>query len=513
MGCNKPVRNSFVNYYPFWVFLGVLALVSCASERPTPSAPDLATVNQQLLDARKLLADNNWPKAQIAFRSIIEAKRFGGLPSDTQYLALWIGAKVSIYYGDPNVGYGYLLRAIDMPQAGFDQWWMRVKTDISLDKDADAVSSLTTLAQRWPEQSRNLDADFVLEVVTEAKQLPHRPRYALLRALYDAHWTLKGNIEPSEAWRDLTLLLLENGHLAEATEVSAHVVDPYALVAMRSDRRFDAIVTATPEHFDIDAASIRMLGILESAVEESPRLLSLRWRLLQELMHQQHYAAMLEAADAIVMEVQSTDAPDTLFEDYNDQYRWLLDYRAFALERAGRWDDAVAQLTVASGLPEMSGANVTQLIDLGALDSRLGNPNEALSAIARVDRTAANAYGVMRVESVRLNAAVEMGDAKQAARSLEYLRKHRSDAPYVYEDALIAMNQLDLAAHELMAQFLDPDQRQEALETVQQYAPHLMLPRQAELRARQREVIGRKDVQAVIQKVGRVASYVLEDIK
>jgi len=84
-----------------------------------------------------------------------------------------------------------------------------------------------------------------------------RRKTALLQALYDAQWKLPGDVEPSAAWRDLMLRLLEKGRVSEAGEVVSRVTDVYVLIAMRSDRRFDQIVEANAARFDIGAAADR----------------------------------------------------------------------------------------------------------------------------------------------------------------------------------------------------------------------------------------------------------------
>jgi len=114
------------------------------------------------------------------------------------------------------------------------------------------------------------------------------------------------------------------------------------------------------------------------------------------------------------------------------------------------------------------------------------------------------------MEMVRLDASVQLADAKQAEISLRFLRSHRTDSPSDFEYALILVNQLDRAAEALIAQLRDADDRQNALLFVQNYAPVPGTAWELELEARRRAVIARPDVQAAIRKVGRVEAYRLE---
>ena len=199
----------------------------------------------------------------------------------------------------------------------------------------------------------------------------------------------------------------------------------------------------------------------------------------------------------------------SLYQDYDEQSPWFFNLRSIVLERVGRWDEAVAQLAAASILQENHSSNVSQVINLGELYCALERPNDALTAIGRVGST--SAYGGMEMESVRLGAAFQLGDSKQVARSLEYLSINRMYAPATYENALIVVDQPDRAAQALIVRLLDEAQRQKALLSVQTYAPKPMTSLEMVWHSRWRAVIARRDVQAAIQKVGRVASYNLED--
>jgi beta-barrel assembly-enhancing protease len=368
------------------------------------------------------------------------------------------------------------------------------------------VKELTVLAERWPDRIADFNVDFIARAVDDARRMPSRDELALLRALYAAHWKLKGGIEPSAAWRDLTLLLLDDDQRTQALEVASHVTDPYILIAMRADRRFDSVVAANEAEFDIDAAAEREFHDLEAASDSSPRSLVLQVGVLGALMHQQHYAGMLAAADSVLAAIRSTNFPERLYVDLADQEPWFLEYRSIALYRVGRGDDAVAQMKEAAALFENHSENISQRIDLGQLDCELGRPREALAAIGDI-AAPASPFGTMQIEKVRLEAAVQLGDAAQVKRSLSYLRVHRRDSSETYEQALIAADDLDRAARVLTDRLADANERQEALASVQDYAPEPEGPVAATLDARLRTVIARDDVQEAIKRVGRVERY------
>jgi tetratricopeptide (TPR) repeat protein len=499
----------------------LLGLNACGASHPTRSeehptavtaknAPDAAIAIQQLADAIKLVTEKNWPRALAALQAIVDTKTFTSLSSDDQYKALSTASGVAIYHGARKRGYEYLGRVLAMPQAGYGDWSERLREVDGTGDDAESVRTLTLLMQRWPDRATQMDPHYVDKIAREANGLRSDAALPLLQVLYDVHWKLKWDIEPSETWRDLTLRLIEKGRLADAISVSAHVTDVYVLIAMRSDRRFDVVVAASPAQFDIGAAADREFQAFQAAAERAPQSLELKSRVILSLLNQQHYEAALAASDSILSDIRSTNYPNKLYEDYDEERSSFMNLRALALARVGRWDEAIAQLTAASLLDEQHQGNVSQLIDLGSLYCELGRPKDALAAIDRiVART--SPFGAMQLEEVRLEAAEQMGDTKQVGRSLEYLRSHRADAPTTYQDALIAVNQLDWAANLVIAQLLDKENRQSAILSVQAFAQFPAAPRDLELAARRRTVIARPDVQAAIRKVGRVAAYQLEE--
>jgi hypothetical protein len=515
---NRVERTRRVSRWICILALAAASLGACTATQPakpaakveqsaadaTPAAP-----SEQLADAMKLAAAHDWPKAQGAFRGLIEAKSFRALSAHEQFQAVWFGSVVAIYHGDKQLGYRYLLRAVAMPEAGFDQWSTLLETAAELGDKANTARSLTMLARQWPEQAVKIDADFIDQVVSEARRLPHAESLSLLQSLYGAHWKLRWDIEPSAAWRDLALLLLEKNLTAEAVDVSSHVTDPYVLILMRADRRFDATVAANPDRFDINAAAVRELHEFEKASEISPRSLELRVRILAALEQQQHYGAMLAASDSVLLEIRSTNYPEKSYEDYNEQYSKFLAFRAVALETLGRWDEGVEELVAGSRLRENRQANVSQIIELANLYCELGRPAEAVPILDKVGANISG-YGAMQKESVRLWAALQLGDKKQSALSLKHLREHRSDAPGAYFDALIIANKPAEAERYMVARLRDADLRQEALGEVQIYALPPLPPLAGAFEAARRSVIDRESVQTEIQRVGRVETYHLE---
>jgi hypothetical protein len=469
---------------------------------PTPAS-------RRLDDALRLISQKQFDVGLPALRAIIDAHSFAGLPADDRYRALQAAGRAEMALQRWPLAKGYIARAAAMPQATADDQLALMTIGAQLHDQATVAAALTALARQWPEHLGDIDEDYLTSTLRTADGLPRGAGLALLQALYAANFKLKWDIEPSDSWRELTLLLVEQGRVAEAAEVSARITDPQILVDMRADRRFDAVIAAHPERFDVAAAAARDIRALQAKDEAAGNSLRVKTLLMAALMRRQHAAAALAIADEATAEISDTNYPERRYLDYLAEYGGLLSERAFALLDLGLWDEAVAQLTAAAREFEHDRDNVGAAIALAQVDCDLARPKDARSVLDQV-ASGLSPYGTMQLEGVRLDVATQEGDAAQVKRSLSYLGTHRGDAASTYLSALIIANEPDRAAQELRRQLADPATRQEALGVVQTYAPEPATPRDLEMRARWQSVLARPDVQKAVEKVGRTDSYDLE---
>jgi beta-barrel assembly-enhancing protease len=482
---------------------------AAASAPSTPAASASTPASRRLDDALRLISQKQFDVGLPALRAIIDAHSFAGLPDDDRYRALQAAARAEMALQHWPLAKRYMARAAAMPHATADDQLALMTIGAQLHDQATVVAALTALARQWPEHLGDIDEDYLTNTLHAAGAMPRATAVALLQALYAANFKLRWDIEPSDSWRELTLLLVEQGRVAEAVEVSARITDPQILIDMRSDRRFDPVVAAHPERFDVAAAAVRDIRALQAKDEAVDNSLRVKTLLMAALMRRQHAAAALAIADEATAEISDTNYPERRYLDYLAEYGGLLSERAFALLDLGLWDEAVAQLTAAAREFEHDRDNVGAAIALAQVDCDLARPKDARSVLDQV-ASGLSPYGTMQLEGVRLDAAVQEGDAAQVKRSLSYLGAHRSDAALTYLSALIIANELDRAAQELRRQLAEPATRQEALGVVQTYALEPATPRDLEMRARWQSVLARPDVQQAIDKVGRTDSYDLE---
>lgn len=487
-----------------------LTLAGCVTNNaPTLSSSQRAAI-AQIDESLKLVADRKFAEAESVIQPVIHAKHFDRLPSAEQYRALLTAAKLSFTLKEPQLEYESRVRLLALPEATSDDFASRVNAAYRLKDMAEVIVGLTDVARKSPERLEHMNSRFLLSVLRDAKkELPHGSTLPLLQALYAAHWKVEWDQEPSGIWQDLALLLLEQNRLAEAIDVSSHVTDAYGIIALRADHRFDAITVANPARFDVDAAHKRDLEHFESAAERSPKALTPKTAVIDLLIEQQHYGAALAAADDLLAEIRVRSDAKQWYDDFDDEYAWVLDSRSRALRRVGRWDEALDQLAAASWVVDKSAGNVSQVINLGDLYCDLGMPKEALGSLVRLG-TDISSYGRVQEAYVRLDAAVQLGDTGQTEKWLGFIKEHRVDAPRTYEDALLLTDDVESAAKWLVERLEDKDLRSATLLSIQDFAVPRGTARQAELRKRRVALLAISDVRAEIQKVGRIESYKIE---
>ena len=165
----------------------------------------------QSIAEQERLESAGFEKRLTALREIIAAPTFKTLPGEAQYRDLLTAGKLAIALGQQRRGYDFIVRAADMLDATWDVRLLQVQVAFKLKLKSEATSGTTLLVRRWPDQVADLPTGFLDAILRESVHVPHATYLSLLQALYAIHWKLKWEIEPSTAWRDLALLLLEKG--------------------------------------------------------------------------------------------------------------------------------------------------------------------------------------------------------------------------------------------------------------------------------------------------------------
>jgi tetratricopeptide (TPR) repeat protein len=512
-----------------WVAVFSCVLVACSTTPPTAEtaqadldidaegdvAPDpgLKAYQKSLQEIADLVQkEENAPKAHALLRERLAMPEFRRLPQYQQYVWLHLAGLLAMQLNDADVAHSVAVQSTIMPSAVEEDWLVRFYSAAVKDYRQDAVDSLTVIAQRWPEALEKYDdrylASFIARVVRSPAPQTAQP---LLEALFAAKWKMEGGLEPSYFWAQLARMLIEQKQPDRAKEVIARITAPRELLAMRVDKRFDPVVQADPKRFDVVAAVDRELVTLQKLSDASPRVLLLKAERVMAYIEAGRYSRAIAAADEVLAANATADAAAGHFDDAQEQFNWILDYRAQALQGLGKWAEAEQYMKTAAARPEEGRPNVSNTINLAFLYASLGRSDDAVTALGDLAKPIDNAseYGKMQVQLVLLRAAVAKKDAAAAQAALEALRAMQSASPETFQQALLDANQLEEAADLLISRLKNPQLRSAALVEVQEYKMPAPTPANRLTYERWGTLRARKDVQAAVAAVGRIEKFPL----
>src|SRR5204862_1558514 len=131
-------------------------------------------------------------------------------------------------------------------------------------------------------------------------------RRALFEVLFDAGFHADYGGEPPGFGRELAEGALERNDLAAASKYAARITDAATLVAMRIDKRFDALVAKQPRAFDVREAAEREVKRLRSFVAKNPRSLGGVVQLSYALYTVGRFDDMLKVSDAALARIAAS---------------------------------------------------------------------------------------------------------------------------------------------------------------------------------------------------------------
>lgn len=486
--------------------LALLGLAACATPR-TPGAAQ--TPAQRVREADRMVRGHDYQGADRILRGVIDSPDFQTLDPAQRHQALLLGARTALQLDDPERRLSLLKRACEFPQAGSVDWSERVRAAYAARDSKDAGAALVVLAMRWPETLPQFESsgDFGKYALAGAvwalqKSGSDADRYTVLRALFEARFP-KPSVYASGWWQQLALLQLEHGERAAAVATLSRVTNPYVVICIEADKRFDPIRSQLS--LDVGSATEQAIAAALTEVQTNPASLRPMIGLMYLLRHSLRFEQALRVAD-LAIERQEAEGP-TAYEDYEDEYVWVLNDRAYALFGLGRWDAAVIQMETASRMSESGDPNVSQTLNLALMYADLGRPEETLAALKRVER--ASAYGDTVRQDARLRAAVQLHDTNAVNEALQFLSEHREDSIGGYQGALLYADREEEGAKLLISRLADPALRSGALLAIQQWGQETMPPQVVLVQHRWQALMARHDVQEAIRAVGYVKRYSL----
>lgn len=494
--------------------VAALSMTGCdvhAAQRPadgTASSPAIKAPRSQggrlalqLADAVALADGDDFDAADIALSALIAHPAFAALPDDERHQALSAAAFVAIRLDQLPRSRELYLAATRVDPAYPDDWHRLSLIERELGNHEAAAAHLLHLLRQWPELLGNIPEQDIGTLVH--RMAPDSPaRLELLQTLFDASWSRNG-LGASDLWYALALMRVERGEAEGARAAITRITAPMDLVKLRADRRFDAVVDRDAERFDTARAARTRADELRVTAMLQPERLDVLRELTYAMLTAGDNRAVLAMTDA-ALAVLAEGKESSPFQDIEERV-WLVNNRAIALRRLGRIDEALAQMQEASRLTEDGEPNVSQVLNLGQFYCSLGRPDDAVKMIAQVGEM--SGYGRMVQAAVQHCAAWRSGDAAGAMRALAYLRQHRQDSEIHFLEALIEADRLDEATAVMVALLESPHDRADALIAVQKFNSPDPLPGDVAYRARGQQMIARAEVQAAVQRVGRVERH------
>ena len=480
-----------------------------------PILPDTRAVEAAIERGHKALLDGKYAEASKIFDEVLQNPEFIQLTKNRQFRTLLLASEAASDREDYLAAHEYMVIATEYPDATAEQWLMRARLASWVDAWGDSGVAIKTVAKNWPQSLSELNDEAVQWTVMQMgrdKKLTAE-RLELLNALYDAKFQLEWHIEPTDLWRELVLQALERKDIARARAVLKRIDSPGALVRMRIDRRFDAIVQAEPGAFDVAAASQAECRKLRREMAANPARLGPVVQYMYSLFTVGEYAEVISLADRILAQNAKASKEKPAFDDVAEKLNWIYDLKSQALRGLGRWDEALTIQEEARRQRETSTDKVSQAINLGGSYLLRHRPEDALKSLEGIDwARELSGYGRMQLQHVRLRAYLQLGKHEEAEKVFAYLRENKIDAPDSWQEAMLDWGDVNGAAALYIARLRDPDDRAAALYAAQTFKPVPRLPGELESTERWRKMLARPDVTAAINEVGRREQHPIYDL-
>jgi tetratricopeptide (TPR) repeat protein len=478
-----------------------------ATPQAQPPGPALDMPPEAALQqARKLSDAGDSAGAYALLSRLVASPAFATLAPNQQHAARYLLGGAAMNTQKYPEAHAAFRGATEGAGATGMDWFARGATASAIADDADTIYSLTRLAKDFPAAIILAGDDTVSGALAAADRLPDGPerRFALMEALFDAHWRPKDAVSDfGDDWRRYAIDLLAKGQDKRAAAVVlSRVADTDSLVLMRADRRFDTMVAANAARFDVAAAAGRDLTAARSAVIAEPlRLAPINAQAAALLRLGRPADGLTLLEDALIRAL-----PDIGESPYRDQaeVRITLDLRARALMALGRRDEAEAGMKRAAALYEHGAPNVTQVTALAWMQLRLGKPRDALSTLAGLSGGVMAPSQIQAAEAAQACALKGVGDAAGAQKVLADMRT-RKEAPDRLVAALVCLGDLDAAAGMLTERLADPNARAALLAALQDYVPAgEPTPVDKDWAGRRKALVERPAVQKALTAVGRI---------
>lgn len=480
--------------------ISLCAVLGAAYAQPL----DATEVNKHLRD---LATPSTCPAAVGPATEMSSTTAFANLPTAYQLVLLQALMRCAVDANVPEAAFA----AVSKANALNATWGpkARIYAGVRFNRHDQIVDGFNQLARNSPSQIAALNSQQIWTIVHAAQRVDASgiQELSVYETLLTNGFKFSDREEDDINRVDHARLLMENGQTERARERLTTVTEPRLLMGIRLMKVFDPLRAdpAFEQRLDLRAAAETNLAEKQREAAANPRLLRLVVQTSQSLRDLGRNEEALRLVDEALSRRRS-------FTDTAQQENWALEERANALRMLGRPDQARRASRRATSAPEGGEQNVSQTINYAATLEAGGRAKEALAMLENVGN--ASPYGDMWVAATRACAYDSLGDSARRDVQLSYLAAHEQDNVAARVRALICANKLDEAAELYVRRLGISAQRMNAIFALQTYAPNAGAEgsRQALLQARLRAVVARPDVQAALEKVGRIETIPLETV-
>jgi len=467
----------------------------------SPSLATVASQDKQVALQAAIKANDCKTVLQIVAAQIA-LPNFAGLPEQDRQSFYHLGFECAYQEHQSELALNYVEEATKLPGAPQELWQARLGLELRAKHLAAAVSTAETLPSDMADVLNVVKVAYWRYLTDELKSEP-KLRQRLLKVLA-SHTYLPAELGTSSdyfRW-EYAKILADGGDKPGAAALVTLIDDPKALMQISLDTRLREFV---PANFDARFASELHLARMREVASAHPGLMSPHLDFVFDLL----FLDRGEEALATLEAIDPDKADRSNFSDKTDQLRWWWDFKARAYALLGRYDEAVAAYTRAMALNEANQPNISQTINLAALQLRFNHPADALITLAPVmdGKVPASPYGLMQFRVNHGCASFKTGKRGEANTDLAFLREHVVDAPAALTWLQLCMGDIDGAAVSVIKRLETPDERPEALAHLSDYAESPATLPKDPYAAGVVTLKARADVKEAIARAGGIRSF------
>jgi tetratricopeptide (TPR) repeat protein len=480
-----------------------------ASEQGPPASISADALRQKLQVALADARQDNSAAMFAALQAIIAAPAFANLGTSEQHAALAEAANRASRLKRNEDAESLASRAVELPEQSIYDWRIRLSAAAAVGDTPVEVETLTKIGQLWRSELGQIPTHIILTAAADARDAQlGAARREMLVELFDVRLHAADGDEPYQLWRDLSLMLLEQGQRDHAIAVATHVTDPFDVIAMRADNRYKPLLKSGDVLHDPRKAAAAQVERLTGRMQFRPRSLDVVLALLEALMSTGQNQKALDLVSEVTRRVETTSAEATPYDDLDALYAWVLNFQSRALRRLGRFDDAVSSLRRALqwATEKKVDGRGSHALYLAALLCELDRPREALPLLPT---DGLSPYGKMQLAYVNLMIQTQLGDVAAVEGALVELREQSQHSLWTLQSALAVAGRDDEAGALLLSRLHSPQLRADALLDLQDYPEVPMTAREKEWQARWLALRERPEVRAVLAQVGKIERYPL----